>query len=75
MNYIIWNIAFSYALLIYYNCMALRTLPLNQPINKEIDGRRIYLFMKSPYKMKQELQEVLLFPVEIFWNLEARNLK
>ena len=24
---------------------------------------------------KQELQEVLKFPIDIFWNLEARNLK
>ena len=25
--------------------------------------------------IKQELQEALKFPIEIFWNLEARNFK
>jgi len=28
-------------------------------------------FEKKKRKKKQELQEVLKFPIEIFWNLEA----
>ena len=28
-------------------------------------------FEKKTQKNEQELQEVLMFPIEIFWNLEA----
>jgi len=31
----------------------------------------IILFTTGRYNIKQELQEVLKFPIEIFWNLEA----
>ena len=37
--------------------------------------REIFNFLnfgkEKKKKMKQELQEVLKFPIEIFWNLEA----
>jgi hypothetical protein len=33
--------------------------------------RKIFNFLNFGKKRKQELQEVLKFPIEIFWNLEA----
>ena len=31
----------------------------------------VMLFEFRPFRNEQELQEVLKFPIEIFWNLEA----
>ena len=46
--------------------------PLDNKEKKKHFFRSTYIRMIIE---KQELQEVLKFPIEIFWNLEDRNLK
>ena len=43
-------------------------------INKKLESKLLNIQTEKE-KLEQELQEVLKFPIEIFWNLEARNLK
>ena len=78
----------SYGHILYFifeialNLKFLKKIQSGETLSQSIDDSNfvrflLFILFFIVYKdiYQQELQEVLKFPIEIFWNLEARNFK